>query len=186
MTLFLATLAAMAIGGFDEMSPEEASAPMTMAFVVMALGTVFSGVVMRRSPETGLTPPIAGRWLSPSIDRVEGAYVQRGQQIGMVASDEVVVLAVVKQDASDRAYQELVVGDEAEIKLKGRADLELTGRIVRVVEADPQRSAQVPGLGVAFEEVSEDKRKMLREFLKDFALLESSKALPEDGQEKSE
>ena len=33
---------------------------MTMAFVVMALGTVASGVVMRRSPESGLTPPIAG------------------------------------------------------------------------------------------------------------------------------
>ncbi len=60
VTLFLATLAAMAIGGFGEMSPDEASAPMTMGFTVIALGTVFSGVVMRRSPESGLTPPIAG------------------------------------------------------------------------------------------------------------------------------
>jgi uncharacterized protein (TIGR02266 family) len=64
--------------------------------------------------------------------------------------------------------------------------LELTGRVVRVVEADPERPAQVPGVGVAFEEVSEDRRKMLRAFLKDFALLESSKALPEDDQDKSE
>ena len=31
-----------------------------MAFVVMALGTVFSGLVMRRDPESGLTSPIAG------------------------------------------------------------------------------------------------------------------------------
>lgn len=64
--------------------------------------------------------------------------------------------------------------------------LDLTGRIVRVVEADPQRPAQVPGVGVAFEEVSEDKREMLRAFLKDFALLESTQALPEDDQEQGE
>jgi uncharacterized protein (TIGR02266 family) len=64
--------------------------------------------------------------------------------------------------------------------------LELAGRVVRVVEADPQRPSQAPGMGVAFEEVSEDKRKTLRAFLKDFALLESSKALLEDDQEKGE
>jgi uncharacterized protein (TIGR02266 family) len=62
--------------------------------------------------------------------------------------------------------------------------LVLSGRIVRVVEANPERPAQVPGVGVAFEEVSEEKRKTLREFLKDFALLESSKALPEEDQQK--
>ena len=31
---------------------------MTMAFVVMAFGTIFSGLVMRRDPESGLAPPI--------------------------------------------------------------------------------------------------------------------------------
>ncbi len=60
VTLFLATLGAIAIGGFDKMSPDEASVPMTMGFVVMALGTTASGLVMRRDPESGLTPPIAG------------------------------------------------------------------------------------------------------------------------------
>jgi len=82
-----------------------------------------------------LTPPIQGRWISPKIERLEGAYVQRGQQIGMVASDEVVILAVVKQDASARAYEEVDVGDQAEIKLKGRADLALTGRVVERLPA---------------------------------------------------
>lgn len=60
ITLFGTTLTAMGIGGFDEMSPQEASTPMTMGFVVMGLGTVFSGLVMRRSPESGLTAPISG------------------------------------------------------------------------------------------------------------------------------
>ena len=31
---------------------------MTMAFVVVGLGTIFSGLVMRREPSSGLTPPI--------------------------------------------------------------------------------------------------------------------------------
>ena len=31
---------------------------MTMAFVVMAFGTLFSGLAIRRDPASGLTPPI--------------------------------------------------------------------------------------------------------------------------------
>ena len=31
---------------------------MTMCFVVIGLGTVFSGLVMRREPSSGLTPPV--------------------------------------------------------------------------------------------------------------------------------
>jgi Ca2+-transporting ATPase len=31
---------------------------MTMAFVVIGLGTVFSGLVMRRDPTSGLVPPV--------------------------------------------------------------------------------------------------------------------------------
>ena len=57
--LFLITLAALLMAP-GEMSVDQASTPMTMAFVVMSLGTIVSGVVMRRSPESGLTPPISG------------------------------------------------------------------------------------------------------------------------------
>ncbi len=34
---------------------------MTMAFVVMALGTVLSGLVLRRAPEPGLAEPVLAR-----------------------------------------------------------------------------------------------------------------------------
>ena len=39
---------------------------MTMCFVVVGLGTVFSGLVMRRDPTSGLVPPIlcAIKWLA--------------------------------------------------------------------------------------------------------------------------
>ncbi|MEZ5116115.1 MAG: cation-translocating P-type ATPase [Candidatus Nanopelagicales bacterium] len=55
--LFVATLVALLFGPGD-LSTEVPSVPMTMAFVVMGFGTVLSGLVMRRDPESGLLPPI--------------------------------------------------------------------------------------------------------------------------------
>jgi P-type Ca2+ transporter type 2C len=46
------------IAGPDALHVNQASASMTMAFVVVGLGTIFSGLVMRRDPSSGLTPPI--------------------------------------------------------------------------------------------------------------------------------
>lgn len=54
------------VWGPDEPSPSAPSASMTMAFVVVGLGTVLSGLVMRRDPGSGLTEPVlsAVRWLA--------------------------------------------------------------------------------------------------------------------------
>jgi Ca2+-transporting ATPase len=41
-----------------DLSTTEASVPMTTAFVVLSLGSVLAGLVMRRDPESGLTAPI--------------------------------------------------------------------------------------------------------------------------------
>jgi len=95
-----------------------------------------------------LRSPIPGRWISPKIERLEGTYVQRGNQIGLVASDEVVVLAVVKQDASARTYGEVKAGDEVEIRVKGRADLELTGKVLERLPAG-QKDLPSRALGYA-------------------------------------
>jgi Ca2+-transporting ATPase len=46
------------VWGPDEPSIDLPSASMTMCFVVVGLGTVLSGLVMRREPTSGLTPPI--------------------------------------------------------------------------------------------------------------------------------
>ncbi|WP_019136901.1 cation-translocating P-type ATPase [Cellulomonas massiliensis] len=54
------------VWGPDEPSPSAPSASMTMAFVVVGLGTVLSGLVMRRDPGSGLAEPVlsAVRWLA--------------------------------------------------------------------------------------------------------------------------
>jgi P-type Ca2+ transporter type 2C len=63
--LFLAALVPLVFGP-DTLSTDEPSASMTMCFVVLGLGTVFSGLVMRRDPTSGLVPPIlsAVKWLA--------------------------------------------------------------------------------------------------------------------------
>jgi Ca2+-transporting ATPase len=57
--LFLAGLVPL-VAGPDTLSTDAPSASMTMCFVVIGLGTIFSGLVMRREPSSGLTPPILG------------------------------------------------------------------------------------------------------------------------------
>jgi Ca2+-transporting ATPase len=80
--LFLATLTAL-VGGPGELNGEEPSTPMTMAFVVMALGTVLSGLSLRRDPDSGLAPPLleAVRTLSIpvliTVVAVEWTFMQR-------------------------------------------------------------------------------------------------------------
>ncbi len=57
--LFLAALVPLVFGP-DTLSIDKPSASMTMCFVVVGLGTVFSGLVMRRDPSSGLVPPVLG------------------------------------------------------------------------------------------------------------------------------
>jgi Ca2+-transporting ATPase len=56
-TLFVVTLIAL-LAGPGELAGEAPSVPMTMAFAVMALGTILSGLVLRRDPESGLAAPL--------------------------------------------------------------------------------------------------------------------------------
>jgi Ca2+-transporting ATPase len=55
--LFLAALTPLVVGP-DEPSTDQASASMTMTFVVMGLGTVFNSLTNRRDPTSGLSAPI--------------------------------------------------------------------------------------------------------------------------------
>ncbi len=57
-TLFLVTLIPLLFGP-DEPSSTDASASMTMAYAVMCIGTLMSGLALRRDPESGLAPPAA-------------------------------------------------------------------------------------------------------------------------------
>jgi len=54
--LFLAAMVPLVIFG-DDLNPDGASEPMTMTFVIMSLGTIVTGLALRRDPESGLRGP---------------------------------------------------------------------------------------------------------------------------------
>lgn len=53
---FLAALVPLVVGR-DELSTTEGSVPMTMSFVIVAMGTLLTGLQLRRDPESGLAGP---------------------------------------------------------------------------------------------------------------------------------
>jgi Ca2+-transporting ATPase len=72
------------VAGPDQPRTDAPSASMTMSFVVVGLGTIFSGIVMRRDPTSGLIPPLlsAVKWsaipLLLLILATELGFLQRG------------------------------------------------------------------------------------------------------------
>ncbi len=67
----------------DQLSSTEPNVPVTMTFVIAALGSIFGGLVLRRDPESGLAAPIliAIKWLSIplflTVLAVEVGFMQR-------------------------------------------------------------------------------------------------------------
>jgi Ca2+-transporting ATPase len=57
--LFIAGLIPL-VAGPDTLYTNKPSASMTMCYAVIGLGTIFSGLVMRREPSSGLTAPVLG------------------------------------------------------------------------------------------------------------------------------
>lgn len=64
--------------GPGSLSTDKASASMTMCFVVIGLGTVFSGLVMRRDPTSGLEPPLLS---AVKILAIPAALIVLGTQL---------------------------------------------------------------------------------------------------------
>jgi putative peptide zinc metalloprotease protein len=81
-----------------------------------------------------LRAPFRARWISPEIDRTLGIYLKRGQQIGFVADlDDVRIRATAGQPLAalivEHAYPEL------EMRVRGRPDVLVRGRIEKVLPA---------------------------------------------------
>ncbi|MCE5278440.1 MAG: PqqD family peptide modification chaperone [Planctomycetaceae bacterium] len=75
--------------------------------------------------------PIDGLWVSPDLDRYEGAFLSRDRQIGVVADmDHLLIRAVAKQDVAAVLMNELArdPGLNVEVRLQGRPDVTVGGR----------------------------------------------------------
>lgn len=90
--------------------------------------------------------PVAGTWVSPSIDRLRGAYVQRGQALGLVATmDALLVRAVAGQATAGSLIEE--ADPRVEIRMEGRPDKQVGGRIKQFL---PTGQDQLPSPALGF------------------------------------
>jgi putative peptide zinc metalloprotease protein len=81
-----------------------------------------------------LRSQISGTWVAPAIDRTRGMYVDRGEQIGIVAGlEDLRIRAIAGQDAAALLIKE--AHPVVAMKLKGRPEIELAGRIERILPA---------------------------------------------------
>ncbi len=92
--------------------------------------------------------PFAGEWVGDELDRVRGAYLRRGEPLGAVVDTrEMIVRATADQYLGPRIAPEVGVGATVEMRVKGRPDLEVRGRIVRIHEA---ASRKLPSPALSF------------------------------------
>jgi len=81
-----------------------------------------------------LQAPIEGTWVAPEIDRIVGTYLKRGEHIGFVGNlDDLIVRATAGQEVAALIFED--AAGKVEIRVKGRPDVTITGRIERILPA---------------------------------------------------
>jgi putative peptide zinc metalloprotease protein len=98
-----------------------------------------------------LRAPVAGQWVSPDIEKFAGAYVRRGDRLGLLAGLEaVIVRAMVGQRVAPTIVEEAGGGQNAplvDIRVRGRPDMELSGRVEKVLAAGQE---QLPSAALGY------------------------------------
>jgi len=83
-----------------------------------------------------LMAPLEGVWVSRDAEALRGAYLARGQHVGLVADpSELIVRVTASQAIGPRIAEQLGPGAPVELRVQGRADIALRGTIVRVLPA---------------------------------------------------
>jgi putative peptide zinc metalloprotease protein len=81
-----------------------------------------------------LKPTLSGTWVSPDIAKTKGTYLHRGEQIGVVADlYEVRIRATAGQELAALLVEQAC--EQLEIRVKGRPDVLLTGKIETIFPA---------------------------------------------------
>jgi putative peptide zinc metalloprotease protein len=101
--------------------------------------------VQQQLDDLSIRAPLAGTWVAPDIDRVMGAYVKRGQALGLVATlDSLIVRAVALQDVG--GILAVDSDDRVTMRVMRRPDQEVGGTVQYFLPAG-QRQLPSPALG---------------------------------------
>jgi putative peptide zinc metalloprotease protein len=101
-------------------------------------------IVRARQQLADLKPraPFVGMWVSPRIDQARGAYVKRGDRLGLVISENRMIIRAVAAQAEANILGPVMAHKElrsVDIRVLGRPDLQLTGHIQKVLAAGQQQ-----------------------------------------------
>ncbi len=92
--------------------------------------------------------PITGQWLTPDVDDRLGALVARGEQLGMVATlDQMLIKVAADQWSGPRLLEQLNADQPIDIRVKRWPEARFEGRVVRVAPAAREELAS-PTLSV--------------------------------------
>ena len=85
-----------------------------------------------------LKSPIPGIWVAPESDRFPAMHLDQGRRIGVVADlDNLCIRAIASQEVASRLIEAAKPG--VAIRVKGRPDIELAGRIDTIIPAGQER-----------------------------------------------
>jgi putative peptide zinc metalloprotease protein len=111
---------------------EEIAAAQIIAEQIAALDEQIARV-RSELDKLNLKAPFEGIWVAPEIDRAQGTYLKRGEQVGFVGSlDDLVIRATAGQEVAA-----MIEGadKQVEIRIKGRPQVTFTGRIEKILPA---------------------------------------------------
>ena len=87
-----------------------------------------------------LKSPISGTWVAPASDRFPGLYLKQGRRIGIVANlNDLRIRGVAGQSVAARLIRETQPLVDIRIRVKGQPDLEVAGRIDKIIPAGQDR-----------------------------------------------
>lgn len=111
---------------------EETAAAQIIAEQIAALDEQIARV-RSELEKLSVKAPFEGAWVAPEIERAQGTYLKRGEQVGFVGSlDDLVIRATAGQDVAAMIEKADRV---VEIRIKGRPESTFTGRIEKVSPA---------------------------------------------------
>ena len=87
-----------------------------------------------------VSAPFDGTWIAPQVEHSTGLYLSRGEQIGLVATvDDLIVRVVADQRLGPRIFNDLKAGTRVEIRVMGQPNRPLIGRITKLYQAGQRR-----------------------------------------------
>ncbi|MBN1506150.1 MAG: efflux RND transporter periplasmic adaptor subunit [Sedimentisphaerales bacterium] len=112
---------------------QETAAAQTIAEQIDALDESLARVQWQLD-KLNLRSPFKGIWIAPEIEYSKGTYLRRGDTIGFVGSlNDLILRVTAGQDVAAMIFEQ--ASQEVEIRIKGRPDRTLTGRIEKIFPA---------------------------------------------------